>query len=1038
MVEKVGSQDILVRNYTSNFDVKEFIQEVLIPRAFPGVPMNKLNLGFTGITSEMISTAIEDSYATASLMLNEAFITRAVLPSSIYSEASLFDLGYTFATPSRCNFAVQLWMEDVLENSYRVRNTPTRRFHLDKNTRIILGDNTYRFDYDVIIDHQYIDGRISFNTYYDIDEDNSIAIVTNKHVKHQATAVGWLILFVELQEFSRKVEENRITDNLITTNSDIYLRWYDQIAGMDLVYITPNGERLPMTKKIQHTRPEHEPFCWFAFHNDDTLKLMFSNSRGFFQPAFNSKIESTIYTCIGANANFDTYDSRMPVPVEAFSQNFEYNAKTRMVALCFGGSRGGSNRGDIELLRNDVIVAHNTVDVLTTDTDLSLWFTNYARRHNTRAYFFKRRDDPTGKLFAQFVAITHNTYVYPTNTLTMDVTQDQFDFINCDKPGCFECDETCNQLEFIIKPGHIWEYVDINITDRLTDEMKVKIRNKKPLTISCVECPTCNDCLDCPICAELKEKGLKETKCCDCCKNPECCNNEECGECVCCDNDFHELCGCCINERRLLLKNKVISQLHQRIYWRDKDDTFWTLSRDTVRMVQGTDGYAMVTDEVLPSLTDDRPFMFTNPFYIKVYKQPAVSANFNYLLNHTSWPEDIPINTDIFYQFQLATLTIQRSLSREYENKYRIQIVCIPVVSQNTMEYLEGIGEEFNIRDNNLRIVMITRTRMDGETGYIEMYPIEELDGGAYLFETEITINDNLRSDMMLEIDKVKTPEIISLISNGPREGKIFLDSAETSLHFAVMIRDASQPATTWLYNDTTFQGYTMCNKFSNDHRQLTLYQPMNMMRSAVTFAGKNNDYKVRISLVPMLRYNIPLDDESMLYFIRAFSDQYTAVEPVLKRLDGNSFLDFKLFNTYGRSNNYYVGPPDDSDVLWDSDELLDNVYVSMKWKMAVWDRSSYVQTVDAVIDEIKLYFENLDVGQLVDIHISQLIHIIKENQPNVHYIRFLGFNKYDARKQSIFVKYDHISELRRDQLQIYVPEMIRVDSQSIQIIEEI
>ena len=92
MIEKVGNQNIYVRNYTSNFSVKEFIQNALIPRAFPNIPMNKLNLGLTGIASEMISQGIEDSYATASLMMNESFITRAVLPNSSYSEAALFDL----------------------------------------------------------------------------------------------------------------------------------------------------------------------------------------------------------------------------------------------------------------------------------------------------------------------------------------------------------------------------------------------------------------------------------------------------------------------------------------------------------------------------------------------------------------------------------------------------------------------------------------------------------------------------------------------------------------------------------------------------------------------------------------------------------------------------------------------------------------------------------------------------------------------------------------------------------------------------------
>lgn len=919
MLEKVGNKDIIVTNYTSNFDIKQFIQEALIPKAFPNIPINKLNLGFTGITSEMISQAIEDAHGTAALMMNESFITRAVLPDSIYSEASLFDLGYTFANPSKCEFALQLWLEDIIKFSSKVRNTNTSRYKLDKNTKLMLGDNSYKLDYDIFIDHQFIDGKRVFNVYYDMSETNSMSQITNKYVKHQTTSIGWLVLFVSLREFDRKIDLNTIADNLVTTNSDIKLKWTRQIAGIDLVYITPQGERLPMKLKTQYTKADVDPFAWYRFYNDNAILLSFSNNKGYFAPAFNSKIESTIYTCRGAAANFDSYDRKAGVPVQKTGEKYAYNANTRMVALCYGGSTGGLDKGDIELLRTDVILAHNTANVLITDHDLQMWFNRYAKRYGTKAEFFKRRDDPTGTLFSQFVAITDNTYVYPTNTLTIDVSQSEFDFINSDADGV-------NQ-EFIIKPGHLWEY----------------------------------------------------------------------------------------------------------------DDRDGNIERNRLRMVSGTNGMAMITDEAIPPITTERPFMFVNPFFIKIHRDPTISANYNYLINHTSWPDDMPINTECFYQFQLATFSVERSISRKYNNKYRLQVICVPVVTTDkSMKYVEGIGEDFDIANNNLRMILITRSSIDGETGYIEMTPVELRTGGSILFEANIAVYDNIRSDMMLEIDMDQTPGMKSLISSGPRAGKVFIDSAETSFHFACMMKDFAGKLTTNLFGNGDFEGYVMANRFANAHRDLTLYQPMTMMRSVVTFTGENNDYNVRASLIPFLKYDVPLDDEKMSYFIRAFDEQYKAMEPVVGKLQGNSSLDFKLFNTYGRSSNYYIGPKDGDDILWNSDILLDNVYVGIKFRMAVLDRSMYTQTVEAVINEIKSFFESLNNGDRVDVHVSDLIHIIMENQPNVRYIRFLGFNNYDANKQSIFVKYTDISELTEDQLQPHVPEMIRVDNNSIEIIEEV
>lgn len=919
MLEKVGNKDVLVRNYTSNFDIKEYIQNALIPEAFPNIPMNNLNLGFNGVVSEMISQAIEDAYGTASLMMNEAFITRAVLPNSIYSEASLFNIGYSFATPSRCNFALQLWMDDVIKYSTPVRNTSTMRYRLDKNTKLILGDNNYKLDYDVIIDHQFIDGKRVFNVYYDIEETNSISDITNKYIKHQTTSIGWLVLFVELKEFDRKVEDNIISDNLVTTNSDIKLKWTRQIAGIDLIYITPKGERLPMKLKNQYTSEEVDPFAWYRFYDDNTILLSFSNNAGYFSPDFNSKIESTIYTCRGKAANFDTYDRKAGIPVQKTGEKYAYNANTRMVALCYGGSVGGIDKGDIELLRNDVILAYNTANVLITDSDLKLWFNRYAQRYGTKAEFFKRRDDPTGTLFSQFIAIMNDTYTYPTNTLSIEVSQDQFDFINNDSNGV-------NQ-EFIIKPGHLWEYAD---------------------------------------------------------------NNGK-------------------------------------------------ISRDHVRMIQGTEGMAMVNDEAVPQITSERQFMFVNPFYIKIYRDPTVSANYNYLINHTSWPENIPVATECFYQFQLATFSIERSLSSKLNNKYKIQVICVPVITtDSTMKYVEGIGDEYPINQNNLRMVLITRTDLDGETGYIEMKPIELRQGGSIVFETYISIYDNIRSDMMIEVDLENTPNMNSLINQGERMGKVFLDAEEASFHFACMMKDFAGKLTTNLFGNTEFKGYLMANRFANAHRDLTLFKPMDMMRSVILFAGENNNYQVDASMIPFLRWDIPLDDEKMLYFIQAFDDQYTAMKPALKQLKGNSSIDFKLYNTYGRSNNYYIGPKDGEDSLYNSDILLDNVYTKIRFRMSVYDRSLYTQSAENVKNEIKTFFDSLNNGDRKDIHVSDLIHVIMENEPNVRYIRFLGFNNYDANKQSIFVKYNDISELREDQLKPYVPEMIRVDNDSIDIIEEV
>ena len=947
-LEKVGNKDIIVTNYTDNFNVKEFIQNVLVPKAFPDIPMNKLNLGFTGVVSEYISQGIEDAHATATLMLNEAFITKAVLPSSIYNHASLFNIGDASAVPSKCSFALQLKLEDVISYSSPVRNSTTMRYILDRDTKVILGDNVYKLDYDIFIDHTFINNRRVFNVYYDMSEPNSISRVTNKYIKHQVSSIGWLVLFIDLLEFDRKVGEASITDNLITTNSDITIAWTRQYAGIDLTYIAPTGQRIPMKLKTQYSRADVEPFAWYRFVDENSMALSFSSNEGYWSPAFNSRIEYTIYTCRGANANFTSYDRRSGVPVKKTGERYSYNADTKMVALCYSGSTGGINRGTIEDIRDDVILAYNTANVLTTDRDLDLWFQKYAKRYGTYAKFFKRRDDPSGTLFSQFIAITNGTYVYPTNTLNIVLDKTDVDVINTNDGGTSE--------EYVIKPGHLWRYYDK---------------------------------LDAP------------------------------------DPKYH-------NYVRMI-----------------KDDN---------------DKPIMITDDELPS---NEEFMFVNPFFIKINRNPAICANYSYLIDHTSWPEDEAINTECFYQFQLAQFSIERVLSAKHNDMYHIEVICVPVVTTDkSLKYVEGIGESYPVTGNNMRLVLILKSG-NTETGYIEMVPTELRNGGAVLFETDIAVVDNIQSNMVIEVDQERTAGIHSLVFDNT-DGKIFIDVNEPKFSFGVMMKDPTNVSASPIFNDPSFEGYVMANRFRNAHRDISLYKPMNMMRSMVNFSsdgptdptgptgdtgptgevgptGATGDTgptgeTIEVSLIPFLKYDVPLDDEKMAYFTQAFEAQYAAMEPVLNKLEGNSFLDFKLYNTYGRSNNYYIGPEKDKPNLKDSTITLDDVHVKIRLIISVYDRSMYTQTVNDVMNNLIQTFDKLnnkDGDTSLDLHASDIIHNIICDIPNVRYLRFLGFNDYDANKQSIFIKKSDTDTMDENELMNLVPEMIRVDVDSIDISEE-
>ena len=124
--------NIVLPNYSDDSKSKEYIMNTLMPRVFHDIPLNNLNIGMFSIISEYLSQALESQSFTSSFFYNESFVTKAVLPDSIYSEAAIFNIGYSFATPSSTMFVLELKLEDIYNNAIRNADTGLYEFVIDK------------------------------------------------------------------------------------------------------------------------------------------------------------------------------------------------------------------------------------------------------------------------------------------------------------------------------------------------------------------------------------------------------------------------------------------------------------------------------------------------------------------------------------------------------------------------------------------------------------------------------------------------------------------------------------------------------------------------------------------------------------------------------------------------------------------------------------------------------------------------------------------------------------------------------------------
>jgi hypothetical protein len=460
--------DVVLNNYSDDSKIKRYIQDELMKKVFHDIPLSTLNTGAFSIINEYISQATEQMAFTSSFYFNESFITKAVLPDSIYAEGAIFNIGYRFAKPSTTQILLELKLSDLFAITQNAQNknkdTGLYEFILDKNTLINLKDGqTYSLDYD--ISFQYMNDATASDTrngawivQYINDEPNSISVNKEKYISYRVTD-NWLCLFINASEYTRKV--HTVVNNMSNgvPNPDTVIECEDHICGFDIVYVetTRDGEkRVPVRQ--DHVLPIHAtindnlPYVHYIMDNSQTIRFMWQlQGNHSFIPKLNSRYEITIYTCHGKGANFTETPKEQPNVITS-TLRFKNNANVLKAAFIISGSLGGTDIGTAENVRRKTIEAYNTANVISTDHDIEEWFKTFYFEHILFPFFFKRRDDPWGRIWSGFLALTdQNNNVYKTNTLHGKIRYDQLFGYN---------KNNISANEIVIPAGWVWTYGD--------------------------------------------------------------------------------------------------------------------------------------------------------------------------------------------------------------------------------------------------------------------------------------------------------------------------------------------------------------------------------------------------------------------------------------------------------------------------------------------------------------------------------------------------------------------------------------------------
>lgn len=417
---------MITKNYSSIYNIKEYVYNNIIPKYFDLDSVNDLNVGLLGYTTELISSNMEDTLNTVTTMVKEMFPNLAQLPESLYNYAALYKMDNLFVNPSSMKIVLLVKKDDILNNMVTT-TSDMGKFYISSDLIINVEGIPFMLDYDITIQAKPYKGDYIFTSLYNQDFSNSLNPVLDKpylnNIVVNESGSDYLGIFVNVHQVEKTEYNEVLITNEIVNNVKYDITYDNYIANFEVFYKEPGkDEYIQLRKLLKNSTPISSPFCYYTFIDDNTVQLSFSTKEKYFQPEFNSELLIKVYTTMGNKGSFDLYKGNDITVISNNTNKYDYNNRITMFAVVQTESSGGGTPMTFNQLRDLVCAKFASIESITTETDLYLNFANSKYKTGIDILFLKKRDDVFERLFSAF-SIYKDSYdeIYHTNTLNLEL-----------------------------------------------------------------------------------------------------------------------------------------------------------------------------------------------------------------------------------------------------------------------------------------------------------------------------------------------------------------------------------------------------------------------------------------------------------------------------------------------------------------------------------------------------------------------------------------------------------------------------------------
>ena len=390
---------------------------------------------------------------------------------------------------------------------------------------------------------------------------------------------------------------------------------------------------------------------------------------------------------------------------------------------------------------------------------------------------------------------------------------------------------------------------------------------------------------------------------------------------------------------------------------------------------------------------DTENLIYTVPFMLVVNADPLYVSYYLAMMNYPVYLTFDYINQETPIHFISTFITWTRKFLID-NDKYFLGMQ----VAQNMSDgkQIVEIDKDGNVKNSRVKVAMVIYNDDATEPYRYAFGEVVGKDQGSNKLNIEFsfTTTDQINDDNKIRIEDVYVP------GSTNKDYGYFTNHTTVKLYALYKSTDETEYGRYDL--DTiippeSLEGWSVSNMYTVNGGLNFYYNYSNIMSSIVSdtiVIDKDGDeLGFFVKSVPVIKHSYMNDEYNIQAFIEQLNYEKAYIDNAMDLLENNFLIDFKLFNTYGRSTLYSIDKA--------GKRLVDRIHLTLNFEVKLLETSDN-NTKDYIINDIKQMIE--DLNDLESLHIPNLITTITNNYRNsIKYIEFLGFNNYGPGIQHLY-----------------------------------